>query len=277
MHMTPLEPAPLGPPRGVLHPGLNQGAFQHHRQLPSPALQGLIEHYWHVSWDLRGQPAQAQATLAHPNVHLVLEHGQARIYGVQQGRFVRQLDGRDQVFGIKFKPGGFYPFYQRPVATLLDQTMDVAACLGATGTDLASQLLACAGFETLCRVADTFLLQHLPAEDPQVAHVNRLLAHIAQASHIVAVADVLDISGLNLRGLQRLFQKYVGISPKWVIQRYRLHEAIAQVQAGKTLSWSALALALGYFDQAHFGRDFRQLVGMAPGEYEKSLTVADAI
>lgn len=42
------------------------------------------------------------------------------------------------------------------------------------------------------------------------------------------------------------------------------------MQAGKILSWTALALELGYFDQAHFVRDFRQLVGMAPGEYEKS-------
>lgn len=56
-----------------------------------------------------------------------------------------------------------------------------------------------------------------------------------------------------------------------MVQRYRLHEAIAQVQAGTVVGWSALALELGYFDQAHFVRDFRQLVGMAPGAYEKSL------
>jgi AraC-like DNA-binding protein len=272
--MTPLDPAPLGPPRGVLRPGLNPGAFQHQRQRPAPALAGLIEHYWHVGWDLCGQPAQAQATLPHPNVHLVLEQGQALIYGVQQGRFVRQLAGCDQVFGIKFTPGGFYPFYQRPLATLLDQRLAVAACLGPAGTALAAQLLAATGFEARCRVADAFWQQHLPAADPQVAHVNRLLAHIAQASQLVAVADVQAISGLNQRSLQRLFHQYVGIGPKWVIQRYRLHEAIAQVQAGKTLSWTALALDLGYFDQAHFGRDFRQLVGMSPGDYEKSLRVA---
>lgn len=271
MQQVEFEPQPLGKPRGVLRPAFSQGQFEHHRQLPSAALAGLVEHYWHVRWDLRALPAQQQATLPHPNVHLVVEHGQARIYGVHHGRFMRQLEGLDQVFGVKFKPGGFYPFYRRPMVTLVDQSIDVAACFGATGMELAERVLAAGTFDAKCAVVEAFLLRHLPAVDAQVARVSSLLARISQETDITAVQDVLAISGLNKRGLQRLFQKYVGVSPKWVIQRYRLHEAIAQVQAGKTLSWSALALELGYFDQAHFVRDFRQLVGMAPGEYEKSL------
>ena len=271
---TPISP-PLTPPqtevRGVLRPAFSQGEFQHHRQLPSAALAGLVEHYWYVSWDLRGLPAQQQATLPHPNVHLVVEHGQACIYGVHSGRFVRQLEGQDQVFGIKFKAGGFYPFYRQPVATLGNRSIDATACFGAAGTHLTQQVLSAANFDTMCAAAENFLLQHLPKVDAQVAFVSDLLASIERERNIIAVDDVMAISGLDKRGLQRLFQKYVGIGPKWVIQRYRLHEAIAQVQAGKALSWTALALELGYFDQAHFVRDFRQLVGMAPGEYEKSL------
>lgn len=257
--------------RGVLRPAFKQGEFQHQRQLPTPTLAGLVEHYWYVSWDLRGLPAQQQATLPHPNVHMVVEHGQARIYGVHSGRFMRQLEGQDQVFGIKFKAGGFYSFYRQPVAKLGNQSMDVTACFGDASEHLAQQILTATNVETMCAVADAFLLHYLPPVDTNVARVSGLLTKIEQERDIIAVEDVLAISGLDKRGLQRLFQKYVGIGPKWVIQRYRLHEAIAQVQAGKELSWTALALELGYFDQAHFVRDFRQLVGMAPGEYEKSL------
>ncbi len=273
-HYTMRQPSPTPPskPRGVLRPSFSQGQFEHHRQLPSAPLAGLVEHFWHVRWDLRGLPAQQQATLPHPNVHLVVEQGQGRIYGLQHGRFVRQLQGLDQVFGIKFKAGGFYPFYGQPVAQLLNQSMDVTDCFGPDGSDLTTQVLAAPDFEAMCAAAEACLLQHLPTSDPQVPRVSSLLARIAQEPGIVSVEHVLAISGLNKRGLQRLFQKYVGVSPKWVIQRYRLHEAVAQVQAGKVLGWTALALELGYFDQAHFVRDFRQLVGMAPGEYEKSLS-----
>ena len=72
-----------------------------------------------------------------------------------------------------------------------------------------------------------------------------------------------------MRALQRLFREYVGVSPKWVINRYRLHEALEQIAAGGAIDWSALALDLGYFDQAHFIRDFRRLVGVSPGAYAR--------
>lgn len=265
----------LSKPRGVLRPSLSQGKFEHHRQPPSPALAEWVEHYWHVRWDLRGLPAQQQATLPHPNVHLVVEQGQARIYGVHNGRFVRRLQGLDHAFGVKFKAGGFYPFYRQPVAGLLNRSVDVTTCFGRPSAhgaaNMAAQMVVTSQFEVMCTAAEALLLGQLPAPDAQVARVSTLLARIAQETDIVSVDDVQALSGLNTRGLQRLFHKYVGVGPKWVIQRYRLHEAIAQVQAGKTLSWTALALELGYFDQAHFVRDFRQLVGMSPGEYEKSL------
>lgn len=267
--------APLTKPRGVLRPRFSQGQLEHHRQLPSAPLAAWVEHYWHVRWDLRGLPPQQQATLPHPNVHLVVEQGQARIYGVQRGRFVRQLQGLDQVFGVKFKAGGFYPFYGHAVSELLNQSVDVTDWFGPRGAELTGQVLAAADFAAMCAAAESFLLLRLPAADAQVARIGSLLERIAKDTSIVSVDDVIAMSGLNKRGLQRLFQRYVGVGPKWVIQRYRLHEAIAQVQAGKTLSWTALALELGYFDQAHFVRDFRQLVGMAPGEYQKSLSESE--
>ncbi len=270
--MTSIEQPPLGKPRGVLRPAFSEGHFEHQRQAPHAALGMLVEHYWYVRWDLRGLAPQQQATLPHPNVHLVAEQGQARIYGVHQGRFVRQLAGQDRVFGIKFKPAGFHPFYGDPLANLVNRSVDAAICFGDAAGGLAQRVadIHCE-FDSLCKVADALLLQRLPAQDPQASQFNHLLAHIAQSSSIVSVDDALRHSGMRLRSLQRLCQRYLGVGPKWVIQRYRLHEAIAQVQAGKRLSWAALALDLGYFDQAHFVRDFRKMVGMAPGEYERSL------
>ena len=60
-----------------------------------------------------------------------------------------------------------------------------------------------------------------------------------------------------------------GVSPTWVIQRYRLHEAADQLAAGATVGQSALALDLGYSDQAHFAGDFKAVVGVSPAAYAK--------
>lgn len=258
-------------PRGILRPAFSHGEFQHDRRLPSSALAELIEHYWYVAWDLRDHPAQQQATLPHPNIQLVVENGEARIWGVHRGRFVRQLAGQERVFGIKFKAGGFYPFYLQPLARLSNTSVCISDCFGEDGASFRQRILSSGSFIEMCSLAENFLLHRLPPKDRQVARVSELLARIEHDRGVVTVENVIQISGLDKRSLQRLFQKYVGVGPKWVIQRYRLHEAIALVQAGKTLSWTDLAQELGYFDQAHFVRDFRQLVGMTPGEYEKSL------
>ena len=71
--------------------------------------------------------------------------------------------------------------------------------------------------------------------------------------------------------LQRIFSQYVGVGPKWVIKRYRLQEAADQVADGEVVNWAKLALDLGYFDQAHFIKDFKSIVGKAPAEYTQEL------
>lgn len=258
-------------PRGVLRPSFNEGQFQHLRQQPSAALAQFIAHYWFVSWDLRGCQPQQQATLPHPNVHLVVEQGHGRIYGVHSERFTRELAGQDRVFGIKFKPGGFYPFYRKPIADIHNRALDISACFTSGDQDLLTKIAAAQDFSAMCDATESFLLAHLPDADPKLNFLDQLLKDIEQDRQLISVDDLIKHTGLDKRSLQRLFQVYVGASPKWVIQRYRLHQAVAQVQAGKACSWSDLALELGYFDQAHFGRDFRALIGMTPGDYEKSL------
>jgi len=84
---------------------------------------------------------------------------------------------------------------------------------------------------------------------------------------ILRVADVCDASGLDERALQRAFRACVGVSPKWVIQRYRLHEAAAQLRSSAPPELAALAASLGYADQAHFSRDFKRMVGETPGAF----------
>jgi AraC-like DNA-binding protein len=76
------------------------------------------------------------------------------------------------------------------------------------------------------------------------------------------------------RTLQRLFDRYVGASARWVIKRYRVYEALESMRPGAPIEWAALAQDLGYFDQAHFINDFKKLVGCLPSEYVRPLGLA---
>ena len=132
------------------------------------------------------------------------------------------------------------------------------------------EVLGATNVDIMAAAAERLLLAHLPALDLNVARVGELVAGIAADRNLTSVEALAQHAGLTKRALQRLFNQYVGISPKWVINRYRLHEAVAQVQAGVPISWTELALMLGYFDQAHFIRDFRKLVGRSPAEYARA-------
>jgi AraC-like DNA-binding protein len=260
----------LGKPRGVLRQQLEQGQYQHARRAPSPALAGLVEHYWQVSWDLRGLPAQQQETLPHPNVQFVVEAGATGIYGVHTGRFTRVLEGQGRAFGIKFKAGGFFPFYGAAVSQLMDRSLAPARVFGDDATRFEADILVAPDMDAMTRLAERLLLAHLPAEDATVARVSALVAGIATDRQLTSVEQLVEQSGLSTRALQRLFHQYVGTGPKWVINRYRIHEAVAQLQAGAPVALAELALRLGYFDQAHFIRDFRKLVGRSPAQYARS-------
>lgn len=81
------------------------------------------------------------------------------------------------------------------------------------------------------------------------------------------VEDLAERLAVSVRTLQRLFRERVGVTPKWMLGRYRLHEAAERIAGGDVTDWAALALDLGYFDQAHFIRDFGAVVGRTPADY----------
>lgn len=259
-----------GPARGILRRHADPARITHARYLPESVLAPFVEHCWCVSWDLRDRPPQLQETLPHPNVHLVVGTTDGGIHGVQTRRFVTELAGQGRVFGIKFRPGGFYPFLRRPVASLANRTLGIADVFGDDGLAYARDVLACADLDTRVKLVTRLLATHLPMPDPSVGRVADIVASVAADRTITTAEALARRSGLGLRALQRLFHDYVGASPKWVINRYRLHEAIECLAAGTAVDWTHLALTLGYYDQAHFIRDFRRLVGRSPGEFARN-------
>ncbi|MFB9903562.1 AraC family transcriptional regulator [Allokutzneria oryzae] len=231
----------------------------------------LVERYWMTSWDLpTGRPASV-TLLPHPCVNLVFDRGQLMISGVGSERFTYAYQGRGRVFGIKFRPGGFQPFHGGPVAELTDQVRPLATLWGETdATAFADELAAAAELPDLVAVAERWLRAHWPEPDSEVARVGRIVRALLHDRSITRVQDVTERFGLSMRTLQRLFQRYVGVSPKWVLRRYRLHEAAARLAEGAGGTWADVAVDLGYFDQSHFIRDFVRAVGLTPVAYAEA-------
>ncbi|CAN5656350.1 helix-turn-helix domain-containing protein [soil metagenome] len=260
------------PPRGILNPKAGEKKFQLSRPMPSEDLRFFVEHYWIINWDLRGQAPYRQETLPHPCIHLVFEQANSRIYGVVKGKFVRLLSGKGRVFGVKFKPGAFYPFVQIPMVQFTDRSVRCEEILGPASQALEMALFALEDEAQMLELVENFLRQRLPAQDEQVVLINQLVDRIIADRTILKVDDLVQQFNIHKRALQRLFSQYVGISPKWVIKIYRLQEAAEQLVADAAVDWSQMALELGYFDQAHFIKDFKAIVGLSPTEYLSSIS-----
>jgi AraC-like DNA-binding protein len=258
----------VGKPRGVLHRAtMNDDRFDHLRRAPSPALREHVAHFWIVRWDLRGCPPFVAETLPHPSVHVTIEARRAEVGGVSTGKFSRRLTGQGRVFGVKFRPGAFQPLVGGSMARWTNRVRSVASVFGSDGTRWVRAVRAEDDVERCIAITEELLLRdRLPPLAPMVARIRDLVERLAVDRELLRVEQVAELAGIEPRRLQRLFRQYVGVTPKWVIQRYRLHEAAERLIDFKPGTLAALAQSLGYFDQAHFIRDFKAVVGRSPGE-----------
>ena len=258
------------PPRGVLKTEGPEQPYRHRRYHASPDLDPFVEHYWSVDWDLRGRPSQRVETLPHPSVHMTFECDQkSEIRGPSLAKFARFLEGKERVFAVKFRPGGFYPFVRVYVSRFADVVMSIKDVFGPEGLDLDRAVLKSDDDAPCIAAVETFFRARRPRADENAKRASEIVYAIARERGILKVQDLVDRYEMDKRTLQRLFARYVGVSPKWVIQRYRLHEAAEQLATSAIIGQSELALALGYSDQAHFIRDFKAIVGVSPAAYAR--------
>jgi AraC-like DNA-binding protein len=242
------------------------GWRSHARFAPPLELQSWIEYFWLEQWRLEGNCIERRQLLPNPNVQLTFAADRSRIYGIQLGRFVREYTGSGRVFGIKFRVGAFFPFFRNPISSIANTSIDAARVFSAS-PDVAREMFACRTATDMVDGATHFLRANLPPMDPTVDIVRSLVDVIINDREVRRVRDLALRLGTSDRNLQRLFHRYVGASPRWVIKRYRAYEAIDSLNDPRLLSLSALAQHLGYVDQAHFSNDFKMKVGKTPLEY----------
>jgi AraC-like DNA-binding protein len=265
---TPMR-RPTTSTRGILRPEAIGRIFSLRRTPPAADLAHLVERHWVVTWDLRDRPPYRQEVVTHPCVNLAFEPGGAAgVFGVQRRPDARLLSGRGWAVGTKFRPGGFSGFYGRPVHELTDRAAALEDIFGAAGAELARDGAAAPDAAARIACVEAFLRARMPLPDPEVELVHAVVADMLHVDPAATVAEVARRHAVSTRTLQRLFRRHVGVGPKWVLRRYRLHEAAEQLAAGERGDWTRLALDLGYFDHAHFIRDFRAVVGRSPAEYE---------
>jgi AraC-like DNA-binding protein len=260
--------------RGILNPYEGFRRFRLGRQQPSADLAPWVEQHWSVHWDLPSGEQYEQEVLPHPSVQLAYEAHCATVHGIGTRRFVARLEGTGRVIGVKFLPGAFAAFSARPMVDLVDRVLPVSDVFGERAREVGRKVADEADEARAIEQVEAFLRNLAPRHDGSGALVAQLVAFVRDERSVTRSEALARHAGMSLRSLQRLFERYLGLGPKWVICRARVQEAAERVAQGQAVDWAALAVELGYHDQAHLIHDFKAQVGFTPAAYAERCAAA---
>ena len=161
-------------------------------------------------------------------------------------RFDVEVRGWGRVVGLRFRPGGLAALTGHPASAWTDRSV-------AASEVLPPALVAALGDPDLAETGTAWAeaaergLAALADErpDPRYDLLLDVVADMLADHTLLVVADVADRHAVTVRTLQRLFTHYVGVGPKWVLARYRMHDAVADLDAGWSGTLTDLAVRYG--------------------------------
>ena len=276
--MTEASRAPTSSKAGILRPDQLARHVHLERSEPSPDLSPWVENYWSLRWDLPPGTSYVSSTLPHPACNLSVERGHQRdavgddpvvVTGVVTHRFDVTIRDQGWVYAAKFRPGGLAALTGVHARTLRDATVPATDVFDPATTDALRELGPDVSDEECRQRFEEVLAQLASTPDDDYRLLLDVIAAMLDDRSLLRVAEVEEQCAIGTRSLQRLFERYVGVTPKWVLSRYRMHDVVTDLDAGYGGSLADLAAKYGWFDQAHFTREFTDLVGVPPGAYQQ--------
>ena len=261
---------------GILHPAQLEDHIEVQRAQCCPEISRWVEGYWQLHWSMPGQQSYLSQVLPHPTVSLSVEHGDTRdglaaetvvVTGVPTRRFEINVRGEGTVFGIKFRPGGFTAMFGIPANALRDLTLPAEGLVPQRVNQTLAGLEPTLELSNWTARVDHILATALPPHDPDYELFLKVIKSMLTDRTLLSVSQIEHRVGIGRRKLQRMFSHYVGVSPKWVLSRYRMHDVVTALDDGYDGLLTELAVSFGWYDQSHFIRDFSALIGATPSDY----------
>lgn len=232
--------------------------------MPAPALAGRVAAYW----ALDGATHAPRRVLPDGCADLICDFSAGKLCAFWVGTMTRPLvvvaDGPQDLFGIRFAPGGLFPWLGVPLRELTDRRVELPALLPRHWRPPLQALADERDFDARCQRVESSLLAAWP--DWYGMDIAAALGTFAAAEAGWDVRTLSRRSGLGVRTLERRCLESLGVSPRQHLRFLRFERARTLLESG-TLRAADIALACGYSDQAHFVREFARFTGVTPGRW----------
>ncbi len=250
-------------------------------RVPRPPLDGLIDDLYY----LEGTPPYPRLTLPpSPAAWLIVNLGAP--FRIRAGTDIEAAEYADGVVvttptralefgyppgtrsvGVHFKPWGLAPFLPMPAAELCDRPVTVEQVWGRpTIAELRDRLATAAGPHEMLTLLEDQLMR-LVCETAGLGLVRHTSSVIAAATGAVAIGELSVAAGVSSTHLAQRFKELIGVTPKRLARTYRFAATVLAIDPAGPVDWVELAGRAGYYDQAHFGHEFRTFTGLTPTRY----------
>jgi AraC-like DNA-binding protein len=258
-------------------------AVDYVRRVPAPPLDRFVDDIYCLS----GVPHHRRLNVPPmPSAHLMINLSEpVHLYDSDQGmspavlcdgwfmgawsrRFAIEHSAPARVVGVHFKPWGLAPFLEVPLSELQNRTVPADAVWGRSVDRLRDQLAQASSTGDLLQIMERELRSRLISTPlPGFQLVDHVSRRMEASWGAVRVSALTEAAGVSSNHLAAQFKAHVGLTPKRVSRIYRFARVLLAVDARRQVDWAQLAHTAGYFDQAHFSKEFREFTGHTPSSY----------
>lgn len=178
--------------------------------------------------------------------------------------FYLKNNGITNSIAVKLKPAALTQLFGLRMDQYVDQIVDLEAVPNAKLSKLHLKILPYTTEEEVNLTLDTYFLSLIPTATKNP--LQDVLSLIFNKNGALTVNEMSLAGNISERQLERLFKKYVGLSPKYYARIIRFNYIFQLIKSGKS-NWADIVYQSGYYDQSHFIRDFKAFTGEDPSSY----------
>jgi AraC-like DNA-binding protein len=249
---------------------------------PSSGLQSFVKCFWTLEDEASATP-QRQRVVPDGCMEMIFHYGDLYKQCFEDGSFIIQPrsfifgqitsyieiepTGTSGIISARFTPDGLSPFLDIMVSDLQDKAVSLVDLFGDKGKLLEEKVIAAASNSERIQMIEEFLLSLLANPKTIDTLTKACVDVIVHSQGQMGMVQLADTMNVHRRNIERKFISAIGLSPKQLSRVVRLQATLKMLQQQNFTSLTSLAYENGYYDQAHFIKDFKEFTGMSPKSF----------